>query len=402
MTDHGVSRFHAGVALKNNYDSSTWVNLDINAEPTATWTFRIPNDPPASTSQLVINSSGAISYQAVGGGGTVTSVGLSLPSIFSVSNSPVTLSGTLTATLSTQSANTVFIAPDGSTGAPTFRSLVANDIPTLTAAKISNFDTQVRASRLDQMTAPTASVALNSQKITGLAEPTQAQDAATKNYVDTAVVGATIYKGTADGSAATPAAATGTAVFANGHMYRINVAGNTAFGFQVNIGDFVIYNGTGWNKIDATDPAVSGTSNRVTVTSTGDTSYTVDIASTYVGQNTITTLGTIATGTWQGTAIALANGGTGATTQSGARANLAAAGVASGTFNSSNLVSGQLAITHNLGNQYPGAVAIYDNNGELVSPDKGTGTSTSVYTVDLTTFNSPTPISGTWRWTVVG
>ena len=62
--------------------------------------------------------------------------------------------------------------------------LSASDIPTLTAVKISDFDTQVRTSRLDQMTAPTASVSLNSQKITNLATPTADGDAATKAYVD--------------------------------------------------------------------------------------------------------------------------------------------------------------------------------------------------------------------------
>jgi len=39
---------------------------------------------------------------------------------------------------------------------------------------------------------------------------------------------------------------------------------------------------------------------------------------TYTGDDSITTLGTITTGTWTGTTIALANGGTGATTQAGA------------------------------------------------------------------------------------
>jgi hypothetical protein len=51
---------------------------------------------------------------------------------------------------------------------------------------------------------------------------------------------------------------------------------------------------------------VVGTANRISVTANA-----VDIASTYVGQNTITTLGTISTGTWQGTVVAETYGGTG-------------------------------------------------------------------------------------------
>jgi hypothetical protein len=65
------------------------------------------------------------------GTGTATSVGLSLPSIFTVTVSPVTTTGTLTATLASQTANTVFAAPNGAAGTPTFRALVAADIPTL-------------------------------------------------------------------------------------------------------------------------------------------------------------------------------------------------------------------------------------------------------------------------------
>jgi hypothetical protein len=47
-------------------------------------------------------------------------------------------------------------------------------------------------------------------------------------------------------------------------------------------------------------------------------------ASTYVGDDSITTLGTITTGTWNGTDIAVADGGTGASNASDARTNLAA------------------------------------------------------------------------------
>ena len=65
------------------------------------------------------------------GSGTVTSVGLSLPSIFTVSNSPVTTSGTLTGSLNVQSANTIFAGPtSGGATIPTFRSLAlaTNDL----------------------------------------------------------------------------------------------------------------------------------------------------------------------------------------------------------------------------------------------------------------------------------
>jgi hypothetical protein len=63
----------------------------------------------------------------------------------------------------------------------------ANHTGTQTASTISDFDTQVRTSRLDQMAAPTGSVSLNSQKITSLGTPTASTDAATKGYIDTEI-----------------------------------------------------------------------------------------------------------------------------------------------------------------------------------------------------------------------
>ena len=63
----------------------------------------------------------------------------------------------------------------------------ANHTGSQAASTISDFDTQVRTSRLDQMAAPTASVSANSQKITNLATPTSNTDASTKAYVDTQI-----------------------------------------------------------------------------------------------------------------------------------------------------------------------------------------------------------------------
>ncbi len=60
----------------------------------------------------------------------------------------------------------------------------ANHVGTQLAATISDFNTQVRTNRLDQMAAPTGSVGMASQKLINLLDPTAPQDAVTKNYVD--------------------------------------------------------------------------------------------------------------------------------------------------------------------------------------------------------------------------
>ena len=305
--------------------------------------------------------------------------------------------------------------------------LAATDIPTLTAAKISDFDTQVRTSRLDQMAAPTASVSLNSQTITNLATPSASTDAANKAYVDSVATGLDVKQSVRTTTTANITSLAGgapntldgvtlavndrilvkdqTTASQNG-IYVVQTVGTGANGTWVRASDFdtsaevtagaftfvaegTLYADSGWvlatndvitlgttaltwaqfsgagagtnagagltktgNTIDvgagtgivvnADDVALTGqalavhnlatnglitrtgagtvagrtltgTSNRLTVTNgdgvSGDP--TVDIASTYVGQSTITTLGTIGTGTWNGTVISLQYGGTG-------------------------------------------------------------------------------------------
>lgn len=73
--------------------------------------------------------------------------------------------------------------------------------------------------------------------------------------------------------------------------------------------------------------SIQGTTNRISITN-GDGqggNPTINIDPAYAGQNTIVTLGTVTTGVWNGTTIAVANGGTGATDAANARANLGAA-----------------------------------------------------------------------------
>lgn len=261
----------------------------------------------------------------------------------------------------------------------------ANHTGTQAASTISDFDTQVRTNALNQMTAPTADVSANSHKITNLATPTTGTDAANKQYVDDAVAGLNwkdavhllassnialsgstdtlvidghealntahvgyrllltgqstvsqngIYIYADNGStytlsrpadADTPQELVGTSVFVmEGSTYGTSswVQSNhylSSFADQSWVqfnGASQITAGTGLSK-NGNTLDVNGTTDRITV---GVDS--VDIASTYVGQTSITTLGTITTGVWTGTDVAVADGGTGASTAAGAKTNL--------------------------------------------------------------------------------
>lgn len=143
------------------FDAPDWSFLVVKQKPYA---FSLP---PATTGQILryngtawvafsgtngeflkwVTGSGWISAAVSGGSGTVTSVGLSLPAIFSVSGSPVTTSGTLTAALATQLANLIWAGPvSGGAATPTFRAMVTADIPndTVTYAKLQNISATLR------------------------------------------------------------------------------------------------------------------------------------------------------------------------------------------------------------------------------------------------------------------
>jgi hypothetical protein len=69
--------------------------------------------------------------------GTVSNVGLSLPAELTLTGGPITSSGTISGSWASQSAATVFAAPSGSAGAPSFRALASTDLPNIDTAKIS-------------------------------------------------------------------------------------------------------------------------------------------------------------------------------------------------------------------------------------------------------------------------
>jgi hypothetical protein len=100
---------------------------------------------------------------------------------------PIASGGTGAATTN---ANRVFAGPTtGPAAAPSFRSLVAADIPSLTSTNISDFDAAVTANSLSDFDSPTGDVTMNGFKLTSLGEPSSSSDAATKAYVDAIAAG---------------------------------------------------------------------------------------------------------------------------------------------------------------------------------------------------------------------
>jgi hypothetical protein len=263
--------------------------------------------------------------------------------------------------------NLVFAGPaSGSNAVPTFRAVVAADLLTL-----------------DAFTAPVGDVSFNSHKATNVLDPTAAQDAATKNYVDNAVqalapkndVAAATTTGLAAytyNNVATPPSGVGATItltvaavlVLDGYTPALNdrllikneTAGNAPYngiyslttigvlgvtqavltrttdfdqpGDGINGAVVAVLNGTVnahtlW-MCTVAGSITFGTSN-ITFSQFTGTTYTADgttltltgttfsIYASYVGQTSITTLGTIATGTWNATTIAIAHGGTSVT-----------------------------------------------------------------------------------------
>ena len=119
--------------------------------------------------------------------------------------------------------------------------------------------------------------------------------------------------------------------------------------------------GNGINKTGTTFSVV-GTPNEIDVSSSG-----VSISDSYSGQPSITTVGTIAAGVWNGSTISVANGGTGTTSLTGF-----VYGNGTGAFTASPLISGSV-INGDIGSNAQnvnGVVAI--SNGGTGATDAAT------------------------------
>lgn len=117
---------------------------------------------------------------------------------------------------------------------------------------------------------------------------------------------------------------------------------------------------------------------------------------TYTGDDSITTVGTITAGTWNGTSIAVANGGTGATTAAGARTNLGATTKVAGSIGDGSLTS--IEFTHSL-NTRDLQVQVF----EVASPYAQVFTDVELTTADKITLTfSTAPTTNQYRVVVVG
>ena len=87
--------------------------------------------------------------------GTVTSVGMTVPNIFSLSTSTITSSGTFGLTLANQSSRQAFLVPNGG-GIPTFRGIESDDLPSLAISKITGLQTAIDGKLATNGTAPLA------------------------------------------------------------------------------------------------------------------------------------------------------------------------------------------------------------------------------------------------------
>ena len=93
---------------------------------------------------------------------------------------------------------------------------------------------------LSQFAEPTANLSMGTNKITNVVDPTNAQDAATKQYVDDSVVGGLVYQGGYNANTNTPAlSGSSNVALSKGWVYTVTVAG-TFIGTAVEVGDVII------------------------------------------------------------------------------------------------------------------------------------------------------------------
>ena len=358
------------------------------------------------------SSSGTTTLQpAAAAGGTVTlpsSTGtIALTSDIPSLTGYVTESGTQTLTNKTLTSPVV----DGS--GVVFEGATADDYETTLTV------TDPTADRTITLPNATGTVALTENKLSAFAATSSSELAGVIS--DETGTGALVFANTPTLVTPNIGAATGTSLVLSGDL-TVNGTTTTVNSTTVTVGDKNLQLGSVETPTDTTADgggitlkgATDKTINWVDATDSWTLSEHVNIANgkvyringtevlsgTTLGSgvtgSSLTSVGTIATGVWNGTAIALANGGTGATSASGARDALAESGftIARKKAGSATWTAGEAkAITHNLGSKDI-TVALYDSADELVYAEV-VATSTTVATITIS-------LAGTYRYAIVG
>ncbi len=122
-------KVHLGLDNVTNESKTTMFNNPIfTGDAQAVTQANTDNDQSIATTAFVQNVAAS----------AVTSVGITAPTEYTVSNSPITSSGDIGLDWKTQPKNHVFASPHNADGKPSFRTLVADDIPNLNASKITS------------------------------------------------------------------------------------------------------------------------------------------------------------------------------------------------------------------------------------------------------------------------
>ena len=201
------------VSLTTVIGTGAIVNADVNAaaaidKTKISGTAITAGDTGTVTSTMIandtivnadINSAAAIDYSKLNLAGSITSadivngtiVDADVSGTAAIAYSKLSLGGTIT---SADLVDGTIVNSDINASAAIALSKLATDplaranhTGTQTASTVSDFDTQVRTSKVTDLAAPTGSFSMNSQKIVSLGTPTANADAATKLYVDTKV-----------------------------------------------------------------------------------------------------------------------------------------------------------------------------------------------------------------------
>ena len=423
----------------------------ICAGTTATGTFQ--NVSGLGTSGQVLTSTGPSSlptWQTVSGTGTVTSVsgtsgqidvanGTTTPVISIdaayVGQTSITTLGTITT--GTWSGSTITV-PHGGTGNTTFTAyslICAGTTATGTFQNVSGLGTSGQvltsngSSNLPTWQALPTSGTVTSVSgtagqidvVNGTTTPVISIDAGYVGQTSITTLG-TITTGTWNGTAVTVShGGTGNNNFT---AYSVVCAGTTTTGAFQNVvgtgtsGQVLTSTGTSslpvWQTVSGTGTvtSVTGTTGQIDV-ATGTTTPVISIDAGYVGQTSITTLGTITTGTWNGTPVTVPYGGTGNNTFT-AYSLICAGTTATGTFQNVSGIgtSGQVLTSNGASSlptwqSLPATGTVTSVSGTAGQIDVASGTTTPVISIDsgyvgqtsITTLGTIT--TGTWNGTTV-